>query len=243
VYRHNNNILLCTIISDNATFQLKGLYIPPDGIVIVDDIGGNLGYHDGLFCEVKNRTNNLMSLSDVYWAFPNNSQIIHPPPKDSNQYGSESCKNNDNCTSLYYDGEPLERGQFRCVVEWTLLIVDQSFLQPIEYERVPVNIVNLTIHSITGPNDHVLAGDTITISVSVSVEPADTPIPYQWQLNGNDLSDSNTHKGVNTATLTITNIQDQDKGKYRVSVAHSESRFTGNVTITVGKCDVMNMAR
>jgi hypothetical protein len=109
--------------------------------------------------------------------------------------------------------------------------------QPIEDETVPVHIVNLIIHSITGPDDHVFAGDTITLSVSVSMEPDDTPIPYQWQLNENDLSDSKTYSGVNNATLRITNIQDENKGKYRVSVAHSESRFIGNVTITVGKCD------
>jgi hypothetical protein len=226
------------IISDNATFQLKELCIPPDGVVIFSDIGGTRGAPDGLFCEV-NHTDNLMPLSDVYWAFPNNTPIVHPPPK--NQYGNGSCSNNDEydiddyCTSLFYGNDPipLERGRFHCVVEWT---INQPSPQPIK-EMVPVNIVNLIIHNITGPDDHVFAGDNITLSVSVSVEPDDTPIPYQWQLNRYDLSDSNTYKGVNTAMLTITNIQDKNKGEYRVSVAHSESRFTGNVTITVGKCD------
>lgn len=201
------------------------------------DIGGSLGAPEGLFCEVKNHTNTLIPLSDVYWAFPNNSQIVHSPQKD--QYGNGSCclaidEYNDYCTSLYYGGIPPERGRFHCVLEWKL---NQPSPHPIEEEMVPVNIVDLTIHNITGPEDHVFAGDNITLSVSVFMEPGDTPIPYQWQLDGNDLSDSNTYKGVNTATLRITNIQDENEGEYRVSVAHSESRFTSNVTITVGKCD------
>ena len=206
------------------------------------DIGGSpkLGGSEGLLCEIKSPTNNLIPLSDVYWAFPNNSQIVHSPQKD--QYGSGSCfsaideYNDYNCTSLFYGGNPPERGRFHCVLEWKL---NQSSPHPIEYERVPVNIVDLTILNITGPEDHVFAGDNITLSVSVSVDPGDiyTLIPYQWQLDGNDLNDSNTYKGVNMAKLKITNIQDENEGEYRVSIAHSESRFTSNVTITVGKCD------
>ena len=219
--------------SDNATFQLKELYIPPDGVVNFNDIGDSLGSPaDGLFCEVK------IPLSDVYWAFPNNSKIVHSPQRNQNEYGNGSCSQLDiddyNCTSLYYVGEPPERGRFHCVLEWKL---SQPSLHSIKDEMVPVNIVNLIIHNITGPENHVFAGDNITLSVSVSVEPGDTPIPYQWQLDGNDLNNSDTYKGVNTATLRIFNIQDEHKGEYRVSVAHSESRFTSNVTITVGKYD------
>ena len=231
------SIIILTVISninvnffsDNAIFQLKELNIPPDGVVKFSDIGGSLGPPDGLFCEVKIP----LSLSDVYWAFPNNSKIVHSPQRNQNEFGNGSCSldeyNDYNCTSLYYDGEPPERGQFHCVLEW------KPSPHPIKDERVPVNIVNLIIHNITGPEDHVFAGDNITLSVSVSVDPVDTPIPYQWQLDGNDLSNSDTYKGVNTAMLRIFNIQDENEGEYRVSVAHSESRFTNNVTITVGK--------
>ena len=202
------------------------------------DIGSTLGHIDGLFCEVKIP----LSVSDIYWAFPNNSKIVHSPQRNQNEYGNGSCSsespineyNDYNCTSLYYDGEPPERGQFHCILEWKL---NQPSPHPIEYEKVPVNIVDLTILNITGPEDYVSAGDNITLSVSVSVEPVYTLIPYQWQLDGNDLSNSDTYEGVNTATLRIYNIQDEHKGEYRVSVAHSQSRFTNNVTITVGKYD------
>lgn len=202
--------------------------------MILSDIGGGLGARHGLFCEVNNTQSDVL-LNDVYWAFPNNSQIVHPPPTNSDQYGNGSCYLDyiDRCTSLYYDGAPTERGQFHCVLEWN----SSPPPQPIEYEMVPVHIVDLTTFNVTGPHGHVYAGEDITLSVGVSVDPDNTPIPYQWQLNGDDLSDSDRYKGTNTARLRIINIQDENKGEYRVSVAHSESRFSSNVTISVGKCD------
>ena len=191
--------------------------------MIFRDIGGNLGAHDGLFCAV----NDTNVPQDIYWVFPDNRPIYEEPAND--KYGNGTCDYMEVCTSLYYGGTPPERGLFHCLLEWKP--------QP---EKVPVNIIDMNNVSITGPNNLVTAGDNIELHVSVSVDPENTKIPYQWQLNGNDLNDSDTYKGTNTYKLRIINIQDNNKGKYRVSVAHSESRYTNNLTINVGKCEKSN---
>lgn len=222
--------LLLYMHVDNATFQLKEQYIPPNGVVLFDDIGGiHLGVNDGLFCAVNNIN---VPLDEIYWAFPDNRPILNAPYTD--RYGNGTCHDLDHCTSLHYNGTPPERGQFKCILLWNPGVPGY----PIEYEIVPVNIVDMNVSNITGPNNNnmVTAGDNIELSVSVSVYPDNTHIPYQWQLNGNDLSDSDTYNGTNTATLRITNIQDENKGEYRVSVAHSESHFTNTVTVSISKC-------
>ena len=162
--------LICVLA--NASLHLDHQTIPPNGVVIFSDIGGD--GTDGLYCAVNDSS---VPFGVMYWTLPNGQTITNLA--DLNEFGIDrTCHYLDHCVSLYYEGKPPERGQFMCVTQWET--------QPtISYARVPVNVVDMTVSKPAGP---ILAsaGDNIELSVNVTVTPSSVSVPYQWQLNETD---------------------------------------------------------
>ena len=213
----------CVIIfAANVSLTLNGQPIPRDGVVIWNDISKDGNPANGLYCAV-NVSN--IPLGAMYYSFPNGKTITYLA--DVDEFGIDTCHYLNDCVSLYYEGKPQERGQFKCII--------QRETQPtITYVIVPVNIVNMTFSKPTGPT-LVSTGDNVELSVVVTITPEDVKIPYRWQLNETYLNDDNTYYGTKNATLTILNATQKNTGRYRVSVADSASGITGSLVLNVGK--------
>lgn len=213
-----------------ASLHLKKQEIPPNAVVIFEDVGGYLGFHDGLLCTVNNDTNETnIVVFEKHWSLPNGTNIKNLP--STNRFGIETL---DQGVSLYYRGHPPERGQFNCTLRYTTNIWSHDVL----HDETSVYIVDMNFTHPTGQTV-VIVGDDVELSVDVTIFPNDVPVPYQWQVNETDLTDNSTYQGTKTATLRIFNAQDDCKGRYRVSVAHSASGFTESIKLHVGKLKVV----
>ena len=222
-------MLNVTANAEVASLWLKNQEIPPNGVVIFEDIGGYLGRRDGLLCTVNNI--NIVEAFYRYWFLPNGTNITNLP--STNIFGIENL---DQGVSLYYTGHPPERGQFSCILKYVTSII-WNRNSDIEL-HASVYIVNMSSTDPTG-RTVVIAGDDTELSVSVTIFPDDIPVPYQWQVNETDLTDNSTYQGTKNATLKISKVQGSNKGRYRVSVAHSASRFTNSTEVVVGKLDIV----
>ena len=213
---------LLSIFAANGSLYLNGQPIPSNGVVIWSDISKYGNPANGLYCAV-NVSN--VPVGVKYWSFPSGKTITYLA--DVNEFGIDNCHYLNACVSLYYEGKPQERGQFKCIIQWET--------QPtFTYVTTPVNIVNMTFSKPNGPT-LVGAGDNIELSVAVTTTPDNVQIPYRWQLNETYLSDDNTYYGTKDATLTILNVTENNTGQYRVSVADSASGITGSLMLNVGK--------
>lgn len=213
------------ISAANASLHLNGQPIPRNGVVIWSDISKDGDPVNGLYC-TENVSN--VPVGVMYWSLPNGTTITHLA--DVNEFGiCNGCHHLqfDDCVSLYYEGKPQERGQFKCITQW-------ETRPTITYSTIPVNIVSMTFSKPTGPTV-VGAGDNIELSVVVTITPDNVQIPYRWQLNETCLNDDDTYYGTKNATLTILNVTENNTGQYRVSVADSASGITESLVLNVGK--------
>lgn len=211
------------IFAANVSLHLNGQPIPRDGVVIWSDISKEGNPAHGLYC-AENVSN--VPIGAMYWSLPNGKTITHLA--DVNEFGMDTCHYLNGCVSLYYEGKPQERGQFKCITQW-------QTKPTTTYVTIPVNIVSMTFSKPTGPT-LVGAGDSnIKLSVVVTTTPDNVQIPYRWQLNETYLSDDDTYYGTKNATLTILNVTDNNRGQYRVSVADSASGITESLELNVGK--------
>ena len=205
------------------TLSLKGYPIPTNGsgVVIFKDIGGYLGPADGLICQA-----NSLSIISQYWTYPNGTRISNLP--SFGVFGTSSCAIS-NGGSLYYSGEPKERGQFRCIIETSSMLLS----------NITLNIVDMNITGLNvWPDKIAIAGEDVDLSINVTTFPEYVPVPYQWSVNRTNLQmkNSSRYRGIQTDTLTISNVQVEDQGSYACSVANSTSGINVNSTkLAVGK--------
>ena len=232
-YLHSYVLLICFIIVIFVLFflvlSLKGQLLPSDGtgIVIFKDIGGYLGLEDGLICNASTSEH----LAD--WYYPNGVVIKNSPSINIFGIGYPECLSY-HSVSLYYSGNPVQRGQFLCKtsvgglpdVTGKIYIIDMKIIGP---TRI-------------GSQTLLLAGDDVQLSVNVTIlmpehdNDITVPVPYQWFVNGTKLQPNGVkYEGTQNNTLTLYNLQSEDEGMYSCSVAHSTSGITKPINISVGE--------
>lgn len=168
----------------------------------------------------------MYSCSKGGWNYPNGTEISIN--EQSNEYANLISKDGTKVT-LYYKGNPPERGKFTCSFQDLhsyVYIIDMNYTDPTP-SKVP-------------------EGDDAEFSISVETHVPDNseglpPIFYQWQKDCVNLMNNDKYRGMQSTNLSILNVQDGDQGLYRCVLRNvfinSQNPFiTKEVNLTVGKC-------